>query len=161
MRLPIRLSGLAGLLLLVLGAGTGQAATVYRWVDAEGRVHYGQTPPARGEAQALQTREPRPASPPVAAPAPVEPGRFLQQAEERRAAEQAARQEEARRKAESAQRCSEARTRLAALEEATPRRLLVTTAEGQSARMTEEEWNRRRQQAADAIAADCSPALSR
>lgn len=36
------------LLLLVLLAGSAQAATLYKWVDADGRVHYTDQPPAPG-----------------------------------------------------------------------------------------------------------------
>ncbi len=42
-------------LLLVLLAGSAQAATLYKWVDADGRVHYTDQPPAPG-AKVTETR---------------------------------------------------------------------------------------------------------
>jgi len=46
------LAGSAGLLmcLLVLFAGGSMAETLYRWVDADGRVHYGDKPNKQAEA---------------------------------------------------------------------------------------------------------------
>ena len=47
-------AALIGLALLVIaGAAAAQAAQVYKWTDARGTVHYGDTPPPRG-AQALK-----------------------------------------------------------------------------------------------------------
>ena len=48
MRTALSLSLCAGLLLLV----NVHADTVYRWVDAQGHVHYSQTPPANSKAGA-------------------------------------------------------------------------------------------------------------
>lgn len=60
---------LAALLLGTLAAGsafsqTGAGATLYRWVDKDGRVHYTQQAPAPGAAKSVQERRS------LAAPAP-------------------------------------------------------------------------------------------
>lgn len=47
-------------LLILALAGTAYAAGVYRWVDEQGNVHYGDTPPAQG-AERIQLRVPQPA----------------------------------------------------------------------------------------------------
>lgn len=44
----MRQFGLIATLMLVL-AGAAAAADVYKWVDDQGKVHYGDRPPARGE----------------------------------------------------------------------------------------------------------------
>lgn len=66
---------LVALSLLALG-GSGLAATTYRWVDAQGVVHYSDTPhPGAQEIQltGAQTYHGTPATaPPVAAPPPAE-----------------------------------------------------------------------------------------
>jgi glutaredoxin-like YruB-family protein len=41
------------LAILLVNAGLAQAQTVYKWVDAQGKVHYSEYPPARGDAAAL------------------------------------------------------------------------------------------------------------
>jgi glutaredoxin len=43
-------------LLLVLAAGVAQAQQIYRWVDANGRVQYGEKPPAGAQSSTLQPR---------------------------------------------------------------------------------------------------------
>ena len=43
-------------LLLVLAAGIAQAQQIYRWVDANGRVQYGEKPPAGSQPSTLQPR---------------------------------------------------------------------------------------------------------
>ena len=40
---------IAAVTLLVLGIGSAAAGGIYRWVDDQGRVHYGDRPPADGK----------------------------------------------------------------------------------------------------------------
>jgi Domain of unknown function (DUF4124) len=53
--LPLLLS--LATFLLALTAIPGQSAEIYRWVDAEGRVHFGDAPPPEG-AERVEVREP-------------------------------------------------------------------------------------------------------
>jgi glutaredoxin len=46
------------LLLLCLLAATSAAADIYRWTDAEGRIHYSDKPPADRKAQHVKIRVP-------------------------------------------------------------------------------------------------------
>lgn len=58
---------------LLMFSSSGLAATMYKWTDSEGNVHYSQTPPAGGKAQKI-TPPPAPSStlpPEQAAPAPT------------------------------------------------------------------------------------------
>ncbi|WP_420464741.1 DUF4124 domain-containing protein [Panacagrimonas sp.] len=128
------------------------AATVYRWVDANGQVHFGQVPP-RGTAYDVIEAHGAPRSSADegagAAPAASEPSmqertrQFLQ----RREAENKAREEaeaKAKQEKETAQRkCREARDRVAFLEERTARRLVIPADDGNLARMEEDEFMRR------------------
>ena len=59
--IPVR-TLLAAALLLVFGAA--QATEVYRWTDADGVVHFSQTPPPQGaDASRLTLRDPEPPAP--------------------------------------------------------------------------------------------------
>ena len=44
------------LLIALAAAGTAAAQTIYRWTDAQGRVHFGSEPPAGLKAGAVQAR---------------------------------------------------------------------------------------------------------
>ena len=47
--------------LLLLGwTSLASASGVYKWVDEQGRVHYGERPPARMQAQEMQIKSPAP-----------------------------------------------------------------------------------------------------
>ncbi len=49
---------------LLIFAFTAHAAKVYKWVDADGRVHYESTPPPVDQYQTLDIKEPPPAAKP-------------------------------------------------------------------------------------------------
>ncbi len=51
------------LLLVSLGVATAASAEVYRWTDANGRVHYGERPPVGAERIELPRQSPPPAMP--------------------------------------------------------------------------------------------------
>ena len=51
--------------LLLFAAATASAESVYKWVDSQGRLHFGGTPPPGAKVQRLNT-------PPTADPAPGE-----------------------------------------------------------------------------------------
>lgn len=132
-------------LLLCLAAQPLLAGNIYRWVDAQGQVHYGETPPSgvQAESRAGAKTPPRaaasPVPPPAAPPAAVKP-------EEKKPTETA----EAK-----AKRCEEARTRVAFLEEKTAYRLMIREADGSEARMTEEQFQERLGQANKTISEAC------
>jgi hypothetical protein len=55
-----RITGKVGFLFFLLFFGTAQAASMYKWIDEEGNIHYSQVPPEDQEAQKIEAE----ASPP-------------------------------------------------------------------------------------------------
>lgn len=105
------------LLLLVLmpcALSPALAAGVYKWVDEQGQVHFGERPPAKGRAQELQLKV-QPAAP---AAVPNEAERrdseqrllraFEEEREQKKAQEQKSREDQAQRE----RNCALARDRL-------------------------------------------------
>lgn len=121
--------------LLLALSPLAQAASVYRWVDAQGQVHYGQTPPPSAAAEPHSVKVP-PASP-SAAPAAASPAAPPAASATTPATDPAAN------RADRARRCTAARERIQYLEDQTPRRLGVEQPDGTLARMTEEEFQER------------------
>lgn len=136
-------------LLLALPLSAMAQAKVYRWVDAQGQVHYSQTPPPEIGAQAHSVRTvpasaaPAPSPSPPAATKPATP------------AAQAAAVDPNVERAERAKRCTEARDRVTYLEEKTARRLGVEQPDGSLARMTEEEFEDRLGKARGEVTRNC------
>jgi hypothetical protein len=46
-----------GLLIMLVAAASASAQTTYRWTDKEGKVHYGDQPPAANEAKSVQQKK--------------------------------------------------------------------------------------------------------
>ena len=128
--------GLASLALLAL-APSAWAGKMYKWVDEHGVTHYTQTPPPDTQAEEL-----RPPPPPAVDPAEAKAAldaRIKALDEEKASRERAAiearedaTQEEIRR-----ENCDKARKAVEILEQ--HRRITIPTADGGSARMTEEQ----------------------
>ena len=98
--------------LAALLAAVAAHAQVYRWVDEQGRVHYGEVPPAGAKASPV---EDKPAAPPgasKAAPDAAQQERDFQRRRKERE-QQEAREREAAAKAK--QQCERERDRLAQL----------------------------------------------
>lgn len=151
MRAPQRYTATMRILGLILLCAVlpATASGLYRWVDAEGRVHYTQTPPPQG------TFEPLAPAPP---PPPPSTG-LTDFAREQDAARAKAREEKLKADqsgAEKARLCEQARQRAAYLETQIPRRLGTIDADGKAVRMNEEEFARRKQAAAEAVQQACS-----
>ena len=137
--------------LILLPAAAAQPQ-MFKWTDANGVVHYTQSPPPKGAYQAVQPAPP----PPSATPARESAQEFLRNARASEAEADRKRAEAAARKAEAAQACSDARDRLAFLEERPPRRLATKNADGSLSRMTEQEWMQRKSEAQKRIEQSCS-----
>lgn len=125
---------LAALLLTI----TAQAASIYKWTDARGRVHYSDTPPPRGAYQAIGSDRPVPQSD---APNSYERAQTIHKELEKRAQkqrQQAARRAQAAKAARArAKNCRIARHRIRQL--TTHRNLLIPPedGEGRPTRITE------------------------
>lgn len=102
------------LLLLVVWTASASAAGVYKWVDEQGRVHYGERPPARTQAQEIAVKQ----APPPPMPAEDEAARrdnqqrllraFEEEREQKKAQKQKSQEEEAKRE----RQCAVARDRV-------------------------------------------------
>ena len=117
-------------LLLAAAALPVSASNVYKWTDAQGQVHYTQTPPRSGSYSSQSQRSLQPGAStasPAPQPKPVEAAKTAS----------AATGESADNKAK---RCAAAKERQAFLASTIPRRLMVTGPDGQPARMTEEQY---------------------
>lgn len=121
-------------------------AQIYRWVDADGVVHFSQTPPEHGGYQKISPQLP-PATP---APGVEALREDAQRFDQTNAQAKQAREKMLQAKAEQAERCAKARERISFLEEKTAHRLFVTGPDGQPARMSDEQFQ---QTLADARAA--------
>lgn len=89
------------------------AAGVYKWVDEEGRVHYGQRPPAVADQAEKMKLDKAPPPDPYAAERRERMQRYIEAKDEERA-EREKKKEEAQAKAEERkQECTRARKRMA------------------------------------------------
>jgi hypothetical protein len=143
------------------------AGTAYRWTDANGQVHYSQTPPTGGNYEPVKPAiAPPPQKDPAAGqdkkekePEPDSVGAIQKYVEEAEAARTAQAEEKAKAevaRAESERACTEWRTRLAFLDQRSPRRLAVMNADGSVTRMKVEQFEARRAEAAQQVEQHCS-----
>lgn len=112
------LGALLAAMLVITAGGDACAEGVYKWVDSEGRTHFGSAPPPGRKAERLQT----PTT--VTQPPEATPGRSwqeqLQLSNERRELARQKEQETAKREREDNQRCLAARRALDALNSERP-----------------------------------------
>lgn len=141
----------ARLILLALGIGLplGGHAQIYRWTDANGQVHFGQTPPSDGKYERVRPADSSGLDTGLA--------KFVKDADKANSEADKARQEEVKKKAESAEVCAKARERVSMLEEKGPHRMFVAAASStaEPARMTEEEYNKRLAEAQKTVTENC------
>lgn len=138
------------------------AAPVYRWTDASGQVHFGQTPPANAAYEVIRGRGETPAATAApgdpAAAAPTQRDRdqqFLKQAEAEREARAKDKQAERLARLEAQKKCAAASERVAFFETRGAGRLRVETEDGGHARMAPEEFAKRLDAARAEVATHC------
>lgn len=136
------------LLLLPISAG----AEVYKWVDEQGRVHYGDKP-ASNSAQPLDIERAPAAPDPRREQRREKRDRLLQQFADERAAARRDAEEQARQKAARERRCEQARQRLWRYEHS--QYLYEETASGERRILDDSERTRQQQQLRDHIATEC------
>jgi len=135
--------------LLLMALPLSASAQVYRWVDAQGKVHYTQTPPPQGS-----YKEVPPAPPPGrlgGAPDLGDYGNKLQSEREQREKAQDVAQKTAERRK---QNCSAARRNQATLDRYGGR-IFSATEDGGRAPWTPEQLASERAHAASVIAENC------
>lgn len=139
----------SGLVLLAL-LPCALPAQTYRWVDEAGQVHYTQIPPKSGPYSVIG-----PAPPPGAAPNQEALNQSLEESIKAEPEQQAAAEAAAQQQAQRQENCRQALVRLAYLDARTARRLGTTDAQGNIARMTEEEFQAQRAAEQDKIKQNC------
>ena len=124
----MRWTMLAATLTLAVTCATGQAAQIYKWVDAQGVTHFDAQPPAGQSAQEIESQ--KPVTPPPAAP--VQPDAN----QEQQAADAKVKKQVAAQDAKRKEYCERQRTNLAQLQN-NPR--VREEVNGEFRRFTEEE----------------------
>jgi len=140
------------LLALALAATPMLAAgEVYRWVDDRGQVHYSQVPPTGRDAQ--------PIGPPAAPQAAPNQDALNQSLKDAAAAEPKKKAEAdriAQNQANLEEYCKQLREQVAYLDAKTSRRLGTTDEQGNVSRVTEEQFQERRNELLQKISESCS-----
>lgn len=151
--------------LLLIPALAMADGTVYRWTDANGQTHFSQTPPGPGKKyDMIQGKRASSTTPESGDGAPSAPSAeearskeqdFIRNAEaERKAKTDAKSKEKADREAARA-KCAQARERVTFLEERTARRLVTKADDGNYARMDEDEFLKRLDEARRGVSTSC------
>jgi hypothetical protein len=155
------------LMLFALAVATTAAAQAYKWVDKDGRVRYGDTPPPGVKATPLKSPAgPRPPAPPPSASTdaakkdgpkkdekPLTPEQAFQKRQKERAeAEEKAQKERADADAKR-QNCESAKSQLYTIQSG--QRITTTDASGERSYMDDEQRARALQQAQQAVSDWC------
>jgi hypothetical protein len=156
------------LMLFALAVATTAAAQAYKWVDKDGKVRYGDTPPPGVKATPLKTPSgPKPPPPPASSAdaskkgadgkkdeKPLTPEQAFQKRQKERAeAEQKAEKERADADAKR-ENCASARSQLNTIQSG--QRMTTTNAAGERSFMDDEQRERALQQAQKAVADWCN-----
>jgi hypothetical protein len=123
-------------------------AQTYKWKDARGQVHFTQVPPRSGTYEIITPAAP----PPAAAPNQDALNESLQQEQKAAPGQQKAAEQAAAQLAQRQEKCKQALERVAYMDARTVRRLGVKDEQGNSSRMTQEDFDKQRaawQQQAD------------
>lgn len=134
---------------LIVAAPFPALAEIYRWVDAQGRVHYTQTPPPDRPAETV-----RPAAPPAGG---GDNGlkQYAEQLDKSRSEQEGKRAEADVAKRQQAARCAEVQRRIKLLGERSPNRLATQRADGSYERWTSEKYDEELAQARQAAEREC------
>jgi hypothetical protein len=139
--------------------------TVYRWTDANGQTHFSQTPPGAGKKyDMIQGKRAPSTTPPSADGSPAGPSaddvrnkeqEFIRNAEAERKSKAEAKAKEKADRETARTKCNQARERVTFLEERTARRLVTKADDGNYARMNEDEFMKRLDDAKREVSSNC------
>jgi hypothetical protein len=134
---------------LIVAAPLPALAEIYRWVDAQGRVQYTQTPPPDRPAETV-----RPAAPPAGG---GDNGlkKYAEQLDKNRSEQQKKQAEAEVAKQQRAARCAEVQQRLKLLGERSPNRLATRLPDGSYERWTSEKYDEELSQTRQAAGREC------
>ena len=145
------------LAIVIFGFATGASAQQFRWIDKDGRVQYGDTPPPGAKVTRLKP-PPAGSAPPAAASKdgkkPLSPEAAFQKRQQEREAEekksaQASADAEAKR-----QNCEAARGQLRSIQAG--QRMSTTNAQGERVFLDDAQIASERARAEQAVAANCN-----
>lgn len=141
-------------LLMVLIISNAQAdVKVYKWTDSTGNVHFDQTPPPNQKSQGYVVQDP-PSSPDAVENNHPSLGTTLyDQRTKQSTAENAQKATETEQKQAA---CQKAEDKMAFLTEKTPRRLFITSPDGERSRMTDEQFDAQMQEAKKVAQENCN-----
>ena len=145
------------LMLFALAVATTAAAQAYKWVDKDGKVRYGDTPPPGVKATPLKTPSgPKPPPPPASSADASKKGADGKKDEKPLTPEQAFQKRQKERADADAKRdnCASARSQLNTIQSG--QRMTTTNAAGERSFMDDEQRERALQQAQKAVADWCN-----
>lgn len=143
---------LAACLPFILYSSASLSASIYRWVDSSGLVHYTQSPPEHGSYTPVHPNVP----PATSAPGVSSMAKLSESYDANNAAQSKAREAALKTKADRAEQCAKAQQRINQLQTATAHRLFVEGADGQRQRMTQPEFEKLLKQAQARADASCN-----
>ncbi|RRV04071.1 DUF4124 domain-containing protein [Pseudomonas sp. v388] len=133
---------------LLAAASASQAATVYKWVDAQGVTHFDAQPPAGQQVQEINVQKPQPSTEPAAST----PSADLEGAAEQRSIDAKVKNQIKEQEARRSENCATLRTNLAQLQN-NPRVREAT--ESGSRRLSDEDRKARIEETQTAINDNC------
>lgn len=133
---------------LLAAASASQAATVYKWVDAQGVTHFDAQPPAGQQVQEINVQKPQPSTEPAAST----PSADLEGAAEQRSIDAKVKNQIKEQEARRLENCATLRTNLAQLQN-NPRVREAT--ESGSRRLSDEDRKARIEETQTAINDNC------
>ena len=139
----------AAIALIALFPVIGTAA-VYKWVDASGKVHYSQAPPAQGRFQEMPK-----APPPGTSPNQDALKKYLDQSSQARGEAQVQRTQQATAEQQRKAQCDVAREQLRVIEGTNPHRLAYTRPDGSIERWGNDAYVAEKAKAQAAVAKSC------
>lgn len=134
-------------LLLLPAVATAQ---VYKWTDAEGHVHFSQSPPKSGTYDEAGS-----APPPGTSPNVQQLDSTQKQADKDADKAKAQADQDAADKAKKQADCKQAQDRLSYMDEHQARRLYTKDDKGNVSRMTQDDFTKQRQEVQDRISKNC------
>jgi len=114
-------------------------AQTYKWKDARGQVHFTQVPPRTGTYEVIT-----PAATATSSPNQEALNESLEKARKAEPEQQKAAEKVAAQQAQRQEKCKQALERIAYMDARTPRRLGVKDEQGNTSRMTQEDFDQQR-----------------
>jgi hypothetical protein len=139
---------------MIAGTTVVMAADVYKWVDEDGTVHFGDRPSATNDSERMEVHAPGPAEDPDAASRAAQRDKMLKVWQEERSERKEQAAQALAEKKERERRCAEAKKRLFEYEHASY--LYDLDEQGNRQVLSDEDHKQALQEARDLVAEWCS-----